>query len=74
VKESEAQQGDWSFFANEEKLTAYQACWFELEILNALALDEWETDGKPGVWLVSWNRRYEKNARALVEKLCSLLS
>ncbi|MEM5342433.1 hypothetical protein [Paraburkholderia azotifigens] len=74
VKESEHHQGDVSPFANEESMAAYQACWFELEIVNALALDEWESEGRPDTWLDSWNERYKQDAKELVGKLCSLLS
>jgi hypothetical protein len=70
VKEVELLQGDIDPFANDERIAAYQACWLELEIVNALGLDEWESEGKPD----SWNERYKHDAKELVGKLCSLLS
>jgi hypothetical protein len=74
VNEAELLQGEIDPFADDEKIAAYQACWFELEIVNALALDEWESEGKPDSWLDSWNERYKQDAKELVGKLCSLLS
>ncbi|CAB3748834.1 hypothetical protein [Paraburkholderia solisilvae] len=74
VSGAEALQSDARNFTNERMQSEYQACWFELEIVNALALDEWESDGKPDVWLDPWNERYKQDAKELVGKLCSLLS
>lgn len=74
IKESEVLQGSASIFANEEKQAEYQTCWFELEIVNALALDGWESEGKPTNWLDTWNERYKDDAKELIAKLCSLLS
>lgn len=47
---------------NAAALQAYRSAWFELEIVNATALDEWETDGRPGTWDVKWNERFLKDA------------
>lgn len=38
-------------FVNESELKyGYLDTWLDLEILNALALDEWEVSGKPIIW------------------------
>ncbi|EBP0013995.1 hypothetical protein HX37_25455 [Salmonella enterica] len=47
----------------------YQDIWFELEILNALALAEWEEDGKPGDWDLKWKQKYQKEASEVMEYL-----
>lgn len=47
-------------------LQAYRRAWFELEIVNATALDEWETDGRPGTWDAKWNERFLKDAEETV--------
>jgi hypothetical protein len=59
------QNADWK--------AAYHACWFELEVVNALALDEWESVGKPDDWSATWGRRYEKDAKELIVNLCVIL-
>ncbi|MFC0691124.1 hypothetical protein [Paraburkholderia humisilvae] len=58
---------------DEKRRSAYHACWFELEIVNALALDEWESDGKPSDWAATWNERYKRDAEELIANLCAVL-
>lgn len=48
--------------SNAAALQAYRSAWFELEIVNATALDEWETDGRPRTWDAKWNERFLKDA------------
>lgn len=45
-----------------EALEPYRSAWFELEIVNATALDEWESDGRPGKWNEKWNEKYKNDA------------
>ena len=47
---------------NAAALQAYRSAWFELEIVNATALDEWETDGRPGSWDNKWKERFLTDA------------
>lgn len=58
---------------DEERKSAYHAFWFELEIVNALALDEWESAGKPDDWSATWSERYKKDAEELIANLCAIL-
>lgn len=51
----------------------WQALWFEMEILNALALAEWEEEGFPLDWSHRWSEGYEQDARALVPELIALI-
>jgi hypothetical protein len=51
---------------NAAALQAYRSAWFELEIVNATALDEWETDGRPRTWDTKWNERFLKDAEETV--------
>ncbi|MFJ4347643.1 hypothetical protein [Pseudomonas sp. NPDC089401] len=51
----------------------WQALWFEMEILNALALAEWEQDGSPQDWSHRWGEGYEQDARALVPEMIALI-
>ena len=44
---------------------AWQRVWFELEILNGLALAQWEDEGKPDNWSCRWNTDYRREAAAL---------
>ena len=47
-------------------LQAYRSAWFELEIVNAAALEEWESDGRPGRWDRKWKERFDKDANETV--------
>lgn len=40
--------------------------WLNMEILNALALDDWEMEGKPEVWN-GWKDIYQEKALSLVK-------
>jgi hypothetical protein len=71
VRDSEVFQDD--AVQDEKRESAYRACWFELEIVNALALDEWEFDGKPNDWAATWNERYKRDAEELIFNLCAIL-
>lgn len=39
--------------------------WLSMEILNSLALEAWENDEKPIIWL-KWNEEYHEKAIELV--------
>ncbi|MCG5076748.1 hypothetical protein [Paraburkholderia tagetis] len=58
---------------DEQQKSAYSACWFELEIVNALALSEWESAGNPSDWAAAWNERYKRDAEELIANLCEIL-
>lgn len=47
--------------------------WFELEIINALALDEWESDGMPRKWEAKWKRKYKEEALQLINEFFTLV-
>lgn len=51
----------------------WQAIWFEMEIVNALALAEWEEQGSPDDWLQQWREEYQSDAQALVSRLLRLV-
>ena len=40
----------------------YERSWFELEIVNATALTEWEADGCPADWIEKWTQRFRQDA------------
>ena len=52
---------------------AWQSLWFELEIVNGLALAEWETQGQPSDWSCHWRKVYQRDAAMLVDELLRLL-
>ena len=52
---------------------SWQRQWFELEIVNGLALSEWEEQGKPEDWSAQWQERYQQEAFGLVSELLGLL-
>ncbi|MBK5006366.1 hypothetical protein IAE33_001333 [Pseudomonas sp. S60] len=51
----------------------WQALWFEMEIVNGLALAEWEEEGYPKHWSHRWREGYEQDARELVSELLLLI-
>ncbi|MFS2225176.1 hypothetical protein [Pantoea sp. B65] len=52
---------------------AWQSLWFEMEIINGLALAEWEELGWPADGLQSWADDYQQDASELVAELLTLL-
>ena len=54
---------------NVQALQEYRRAWFEVEIVNATALDQWETAGRPEAWEIEWNERFLRDA---VETVCML--
>ncbi len=51
---------------------AWQRQWFELEIVNGLALAEWDEQGRPDGGSASWGENYQQDARELVAGLLAL--
>ncbi|WP_235200025.1 hypothetical protein [Pseudomonas monteilii] len=51
----------------------WQAIWFDMEIVNALALAEWEEGGSPQDWSYSWREGYQIDAEGLIGELLQLL-
>lgn len=51
---------------------AWQRQWFELEIVNGLALAEWEEQGRPDDWSARWREAYQQEAVMLVGELLAL--
>lgn len=53
---------------------AWQSLWFELEIVNGLALAEWDEQGRPADWSATWCENYQQDARELATELLALLA
>jgi hypothetical protein len=60
-------------FENESSKDNYQQIWFELEIVNALALSEWENEGRPSDWQTRWESDYKQDASELMNELLRTL-
>lgn len=60
-------------FENEYNRDNYQKIWFELEIINALALSEWENEGRPADWQTHWESEYKYDASELMDELLKTL-
>ncbi|HFS3751122.1 TPA: hypothetical protein ACHYZR_004992, partial [Escherichia coli] len=60
-------------FKNEESKESYQQIWFELEIINALALSEWESAGRPENWQTRWKLAYKQDASHVMAELLNTL-
>lgn len=59
-----AQQVEFLFDGSTDAaaLKRYQSAWFEVEILNAVALADWEEHGRPVKWDDEWRRLYQSSA------------
>ncbi|MDH6163322.1 hypothetical protein M2354_002977 [Leclercia adecarboxylata] len=62
-----------TLFEGDNHKAEYQQVWFELEILNALALSQWEEDGCPVNWKAQWDSDYKQDAAHLTKTLLNLL-
>ncbi|WP_260441037.1 hypothetical protein [Pseudomonas putida] len=51
----------------------WESIWFEMEIVNALALSEWEEQGSPLDWHERWCEGYQPDAQALLSELTRLI-
>ncbi|MCS3507371.1 hypothetical protein [Achromobacter sp. JUb104] len=51
----------------------YEKIWFEMEIVNAVALSEWEIDGKPDEWGGRWVSEFQRDAVEVTENLIDFL-
>lgn len=60
-------------FEDECNRDNYQKIWFELEIINALALSAWEDEGCPADWQTRWELGYKQDASELMDELLSTL-
>ena len=60
-------------FKNEESKESYQQIGFELEIINALALSEWESAGRPENWQTRWELAYKQDASHVMAELLNTL-
>jgi hypothetical protein len=47
----------------------YKIAWFELEIINSVALEDWESDGRPRSWNEKWNEKYKREAADAIRLL-----
>ncbi|MNV80160.1 hypothetical protein D3C71_1737490 [compost metagenome] len=44
----------------------YAEAWFDAEIINALALDRWDAEGRPAVWDATWRSAFQPDAAQAV--------
>lgn len=50
-------------------LEIYRATWFELEIVNAVALAEWEADARPRDWGERWHQTFRGEAIKIIDQI-----
>jgi hypothetical protein len=65
--------GDRNPFLSGDAAVLYDTLWFELEIINASALSEWEDQGRPSDWTKNWTTTFKADAVELIQKLVALL-
>jgi hypothetical protein len=53
---------------------AWQRCWFEMEIINGVALAQWEEQGRPDDWTRQWRDGYQQEATELLMELLALVA
>lgn len=58
-----------SYESDSDFVQRYKKAWFELEIVNAVALEEWESDGRPAHWEEKWASKYKGDATEVVHEL-----
>ncbi|ATZ12523.1 hypothetical protein [Erwinia amylovora] len=61
-------------FRNDQSRDDYHQIWFELEIINAVALSEWENEGCPRDWQNRWESDYRQEASNLIDMLLNTLN
>nr|WP_199067156.1 hypothetical protein [Chromobacterium sp. ASV5] len=60
-------------FISKDNTAQYDEVWFEMEIINALALSAWEDAGKPEHGCEAWDFEYQANAKKLVGCMLKLI-
>lgn len=61
-------------FESQQAKECYEKIWFELEIINALALSQWETEGCPLNWKSQWESGYKQDASDVLAELLTFLT
>lgn len=51
----------------------YYRSWFEMELVNSLALAEWEQDGSPREWDKVWNEKYKEEAKETLDEFLEVV-
>lgn len=62
-----------TIFISDKSKDDYIHIWNELEIINALALNKWEEDGKPVNWFKEWASCFQIDAERLISELINLV-
>jgi hypothetical protein len=62
----------WQDSALVQDAVAWQRVWFELEIINGLALAQWDDEGRPDDWSGVWDKVYRQEAAGLATELVGL--
>lgn len=60
-------------FQDKQSRECFDQLWFELEIINALALSQWETEGCPSDWSYQWESNYKVDASNIMNELLNTL-
>ena len=63
----------WQDTALVQDAVAWQRVWFELEIINGLALAQWDDEGRPDDWSGAWDKDYRQEAAGLAAELVGML-
>jgi len=58
---------------DEDLVQRYNDAWLEMEIVNALALDEWDLDGRPREWDEKWALKYRSDAEDTIRDVLEVL-
>ncbi|WP_147273120.1 hypothetical protein [Billgrantia montanilacus] len=58
---------------SEEFKEQYGRAWFEMELVNSLALAEWEQDGCPREWGKIWGEKYKEEAKETLHEFLEVV-
>ena len=62
-----------SIFKNMNSKQEYGCLWEEMEIINAIALNEWEELGRNSNFNFIWGKKYKQDAEQMLRRLVNFL-
>ena len=54
---------------NNDLILSYREAWLNLEVVNAVALSQWEADGRPKIWDEQWRHEIKNEAIQAIDRL-----
>lgn len=73
VEYAEVFCGENNPFLEPKNAAHYDELWFEMEIINALALSDWEDAGRPKNWSSHWDENYKHEVENIISEFLETL-